>query len=47
MKRAGDGGADIGATILYRYQDGVLTNMPLWNPTTGKFPHGALVAGTE
>lgn len=41
MKGAGSGGTDIGATILYRYQDGVLTNVPLWNPTTGAFPHGA------
>ena len=47
LKRAGLGGADIGANILYRYQNGVLTNVPLWNPTTGKFPHGALVAGVN
>jgi hypothetical protein len=45
MKRAGVNGADVGANILYRYQNGVLTNVPLWNPTTGEFPHGALVAG--
>lgn len=45
MKRAGVNGADIGANILYRYQDGVLTNQPLWNPATGQFPCGALVAG--
>lgn len=45
MKRAGVGGADIGANILYRYQNGVLTSVPLWNRTTGTFPHGALVPG--
>lgn len=47
LKRAGLGGADIGATILYRYKNGALTNVPLWNPTTGEFPHGALVAGVN
>ncbi|MEK7390504.1 MAG: hypothetical protein AAB036_12505 [Elusimicrobiota bacterium] len=40
-KGAGTNGSDIGATILYRYQNGQLTNLPLWNPTTGEFPHGA------
>lgn len=45
MKRAGTGGADIGATVLYRYEDGVLTREPLWNPRSGQFPHGALVKG--
>src|SRR5262249_36255201 len=35
MKGAGAGGADIGATILYRYQDGNLTTQPLWDPSTG------------
>lgn len=45
MKGAGLKGADIGANILYRYVNGILTKEPLWNPTTGEFPHGALVAG--
>jgi hypothetical protein len=45
LKRAGKNGEDIGANILYRYKNGVLTNVPLWNPTTGEFPRGALVAG--
>ncbi|OQW51025.1 MAG: hypothetical protein A4S09_10860 [Proteobacteria bacterium SG_bin7] len=45
MKKAGVNGADIGANVLYRYQNGTLTNEPLWNRTTGEFPHGALVAG--
>lgn len=40
LKGAGSGGSDIGATILYRYVDGVLTTAPLWDPTTGEFPHG-------
>lgn len=47
MKGAGKNGADIGANILYRYQDGVLTNQPLWDATTGKFPCGAIVAGVN
>lgn len=40
-KGAGVGGADIGANILYRYVNGVLTKTPLWDPRTGEFPHGA------
>jgi hypothetical protein len=45
MKGKGTNGADIGANVLYRYQNGVLTNQPLWDPSTGQFPHGATVAG--
>ncbi|WP_407267961.1 hypothetical protein [Radiobacillus sp. PE A8.2] len=45
MSGAGQNGADIGANILYRYDDGNLTNTPLWNPQTGEFPHGAIVNG--
>ena len=45
MKRAGINSKDIGANILYRYKDGVLTKVPLWDPSTGKFPSGALIAG--
>lgn len=37
LKGAGLGGADIGATILYKYIDGVLTNEPVWNTSTGVF----------
>lgn len=40
-KGAGTGGSDIGATVLYRTINGVLTTTPLWDPTTGEFPHGA------
>lgn len=45
MKGAGKDGADIGANILYRYQNGELTQQPLWNAEMGAFPHGALVEG--
>jgi hypothetical protein len=41
VKGAGTGGTDIGANILYRYINGVLTSTPLWDPKTGEFPHGA------
>ena len=47
MKVAGVGGADIGANVLYRYHNGSLTNQPLWDPVTGAFPHGAIVAGVN
>ena len=30
LKGAGLGGSDIGANIIYKYQNGVLTNQPLW-----------------
>lgn len=40
-KGQGTGGSDIGAKILYRYVNGVLTTTPLWDPTTGAFPFGA------
>lgn len=45
MKAAGLGGADIGANILYRYEDGALTETALWNTSTGEFPHGAIITG--
>jgi hypothetical protein len=45
LKNAGKDGHDIGATIVNRYNDGVLTNRPLWDPVTGAFPCGAVVAG--
>lgn len=34
-----------GADILYRYENGILTNVPLWDRTTSEFPHGVLVTG--
>jgi hypothetical protein len=45
LKEAGKSGADIGANILYRYDNGVLTNEPLWDVSTGQFPCGAVIAG--
>jgi hypothetical protein len=39
------GGADIGANIVYRYQDGVLTGDKLWG--ADGFPCGAVVAGVN
>jgi len=54
---AGDGvGIDghMGATVLFRYEGNVnegafptenLTSTPLWNPTDGRFPVGAVIAG--
>jgi hypothetical protein len=47
MKGSGIKGKDIGANILYRYENGVLTTLPLWNPSTGEFPHGAIVKGVN
>jgi hypothetical protein len=43
MKGAGKNGEDIGANILYRYEDGILTGQPLWDAGTGAFPCGAIV----
>ena len=40
---AADG--DVGANVVYRYQDGKLTSTPLWDPHTGAFPCGAVVPG--
>jgi hypothetical protein len=44
MKNAGDGG-DIGANIIYRYENGTLTTIKLWDRSTGQFPCGATIAG--
>ncbi|MEN8184413.1 MAG: hypothetical protein ABFS46_17960, partial [Myxococcota bacterium] len=45
MRHAGAEGADVGATILCRYEEGRLTAEPLWDPETGAFPCGAEVPG--
>ena len=45
MKGAGADGEDIGANIVYRYENGVLTDTPLWDRSTGAFPCGAIVEG--
>jgi hypothetical protein len=47
MRGAGAGGADIGARIVTRYVDGTLTDEPLWDPSTGAFPCGAIVDGVN
>jgi parallel beta-helix repeat protein len=48
MKGAGVGGADIGANVLYAYENGALTNKPLWDRNTGEFLHaGAIVTGVN
>ncbi len=47
LKGAGTGGTDIGANIVNRYQDGILTMTPLWDTVTGKFPCGASIAGVN
>lgn len=44
MRGAGGGGEDIGARIVNRYIDGRLTDIPLWEPGTGAFPCGAIIA---
>lgn len=47
MRGAGSNGSDIGASVRYRYENGILTNQPLWNPTTRQFPCGAIVPGVN
>jgi hypothetical protein len=45
-KDAASDGGDLGATVLYKYQDGALTKEPLWDASTGAFlGAGAIVAG--
>jgi len=47
MKGAGEDGKDIGANIIYRYENGTLTSTKLWNQSTGQFPCGATVVGVN
>ena len=47
MSGAGADGEDIGGNVLFRYQDGVLTDRTLWDVTTGAFPCGAIVPGVN
>jgi hypothetical protein len=42
---AGEDGGPLGAEVLYRVIDGVVTGDPLWDPITGKFACGAVRAG--
>jgi hypothetical protein len=43
LRGAGVGARDVGANVLARYEGGLLTTKPLWDPTTGAFPCGALI----
>lgn len=43
LKGQGFNGEDIGANVIYRYQDGILTTTKLWDQTTGAFPCGATI----
>jgi hypothetical protein len=45
LQSAAGADGDVGANVVYRYQDGTLTNAPLWDPRTGAFPCGAVVPG--
>jgi hypothetical protein len=47
MKGAGKDGGDIGANVLYVYENGQLTSQPLWKPGAGNFPCGATVPGVN
>ena len=47
MKGAGKNGADIGANVLYRYEDGILTDQLLWDSETGAFPCGQIIPGVN
>jgi hypothetical protein len=44
LKNAGKSGADIGANIIYRYENGQLTTTKLWG-SDGSFPCGAVYSG--
>ena len=47
MKGVGADGRDIGATVLRRYVDGVLTTERLWDQSTGAFPCRTVVPGVN
>jgi len=38
MKGAGKAGADLGANVLYRYENGIATTMPLWRKQRWPIP---------
>ncbi len=44
LRGAGAAGADVGANIVRRYENGLLTSALLWDATTHAFPCGAPVA---
>lgn len=45
LRRAAGAEGYVGADVVFRYRDGALTDLPLWEPGTGAFPCGAVVAG--
>jgi hypothetical protein len=45
LRGAAGADGDVGANVIYRYVDGTLTREPLWDPSTGAFPCGAVVPG--
>jgi hypothetical protein len=47
LRSAAGADGDVGANIINRYQDGTLTNVPLWAPRTGAFTCGAVVPGVN
>ncbi len=47
LRGMGTGARDIGASILCRYENGLLTATPLWDRGSGAFPCGAVVAGVN
>jgi len=47
-KGAASDGGDLGATVLYRYENGASTDKPLWDPATGAFlGAGAVIPGVN
>jgi hypothetical protein len=47
LRGVGVGGGTVGGEVVYRYQDGMPTSLPLWDPVTGAFPCGAVVEGVN
>jgi hypothetical protein len=45
LRGAAGADGDVGANVIYRSVDGVLTREPLWDALTGAFPCGAIVPG--
>lgn len=45
LRGAGAQSLDVGANLVARHVDGMATGAPLWDPSTGAFPCGAVVPG--
>ncbi|HEY0706723.1 MAG TPA: hypothetical protein VGG33_08000 [Polyangia bacterium] len=45
LRTAGAGAQAVGAQITHRHQNGIATPQPLWDPSSGAFPCGAVVPG--